>query len=186
MKKLILLLLFTGILMPAGWAQSADVNINQVNLEVQEAERNFDNGSLFLSRNLFGAFGNFPSIPHLSADANQVARINLEGDNNTAAIIQTGSNNLGILNIDGSGNNSSLTQSGNRLVSAINIDGDFNSLDVRQSGNDLQNLILLEGSNLNFDILQNAGGVQLTQTGSSIPLQIESNSSRVPIIIRNN
>lgn len=181
-KGLLCILLIAGLSVPAAWAQ---INIQQI---TQTEE--FDKGSIITSEDdVFGVFLNSPflgNIQQLAIDANQVARITIEGSNNDATLTQSGQSNIGIINITGNNNIAGLTQNGSDLFSAINIDGFSNELDVSQTGNDLQNLILLQGSGLNFDIVQNTSGVQLTQRGSSIPLQIQHTGSIIPIIIRNN
>ncbi|MCW9707172.1 hypothetical protein [Fodinibius salsisoli] len=183
MKKLILLLtLFYGVALSNVQAQ---VNIDQI-----DPGNDFDNGSAMTSEeDLLGIFLNSPflsAIQQQAIDADQVARTNIEGDNNTAHLSQSGFNNVGIINIIGYGNEASLEQQGNGLFSAINVNGSSNNLDIEQNGNALQNLIKLDGSGLNYEVLQDPSGVEVTQTGSSIPLQIKRTGRVVPIIIRNN
>lgn len=184
MKKLILIILLVAVTVSLSRAQQTTGDVS-----IQQVTKSFDNGSVVSSENFDGIFANSMFISELQqmlVDANQVARINLEGNNNTASIVQDGTNNVGVIDITGSANSSTLFQDGSGMLSAIGINGYGNKLDVTQKGTALQNLILLEGQNLDFNVLQNAAGVKLTQTGSSIPLQIESTGSTVPLIIRNN
>lgn len=184
MKRLTLVFVLVAILTPWVTAQNSEFNIPQVN----QNSKNYSNGSLLLSEDLMGLFTNssfVAGLQHLAIDASQIAYINTVGNDNIATMTQNGFNNIGIINIYGTGNEAGLIQNGTGLLSAINIDGNGNTLDVTQNGSALQNLILLNGNGLNFDIMQNESGVQLTQTGSSIPLQIRSTGHRVPIIISN-
>ncbi len=187
MKKLLLALLLTGFTASVAAAQVSDAEVS-----VKQVSREYNDGPLITSEDdMYGVFTNssiISGLQQLATDANQLARINAEGDENMARLTQTGTGNIGVINIRGSFNDASLNQDGSGLLSAINIKGSSNNLDVIQSGNELQNLILLEGSGLDYDILQNAAGVNLTQTGSgtSIPLSVKQTGRSVPIIIRNN
>lgn len=182
MKKLTLAFVLVALMAPWAIAQNSEFNIPQVN----QNSKILNNRSPLLSKDFIGLFANssiIAGLQYLAIDASQVAHINTMGNDNTATLTQNGYNNVGIININGNGNEAGLMQNGNGLLSAINMSGNYNTLDVVQNGSALQNLILLDGNGLNFDILQNESGVQLTQTGSSIPMQIRSTGRRVPIII---
>jgi|AntRauTorcE11898_2_1112593.scaffolds.fasta_scaffold25709_2 hypothetical protein len=185
MKKLILLILLFVLSAPVAWAQQANANV-VVNQVTEESDN-----SLFITDEeeeigLFLSDSFISGLQQLAADANQVARINTVGSNNVSQLTQSGNGNIGAINVLGNGNETSLNQNGNDLISVLNLEGDFNILDVDQIGSNLQNVVQLEGDGLNFDILQDAQGLQLTQTGSGIPLQIETTGGTVPIIITNN
>ena len=164
------------------WAQTHIQQVTQID--------EFENGSIITSdEDIYGLFLNSPflsSIQQLAVDASQIARINIKGNDNTAELTQSGVNNIGVIDITGDSNFASLAQRGNGLFSAVNIDGFSNKLDMSQTGDNLQNMILIEGTGLTFDIVQDASGIELTQTGSSIPLQIQHTGSIIPIIIKNN
>lgn len=190
MKTLILLFVVIGLSVPGVQAQ---VNIEQIlpneNSAPSSVTRDFNNGTLFTSEDLLGIFANskfISGIQRLIIDVNQVAKIKMVGSGNYTTLTQSGISNVGIININGNSNITRLNQVGSGLLSAIKIHGNSNTLEVDQIGDNLQNLILLDGTDLNFDVNQNANGVHLTQTGSSIPLQIESSGRTVPIIISNN
>lgn len=140
-----------------------------------------------------GFFSSFSKLPFLSdlqqaaMDANQVARINMKGNNNVANLSQSGAANIGVINILGDDNTTDLNQSGTGLLSILRIRGNANTMDMDQIGTDLQNYVQLTGSAIDIDLVQNKNGVQLTQTGgNAVPLQIKRYGQSVPIIINNN
>jgi hypothetical protein len=187
MKKLLLALLLTGFMVSVAEAQTSDADVS-----VKQVSREYNDSPLITSEDdMYGVFTNSSALSgfqQLATDANQLARISLQGDENQARLNQSGTGNIGVINIMGNFNEATLNQDGNGLLSAINIEGSSNTLDMIQSGNDLQNMLMLQGSGLDYDVLQNAAGINLTQTGSgtSIPLSVKQTGRSVPIIISNN
>ena len=184
MKKLLTLILLMALIAPVAWAQT-DVGIKQIT-------RNEDgNPNTISEETLVTEYSDITSISNLmqtAADANNVANIQLIGNNNSASIVQNGNNNVGSINIDGYNNNDvSLNQSGNDLLSLINVEGSANTLSMQQSGNNLGNLLQVEGNGMNMRLEQDATGFRYFQGGGNVnPIQIESSGNYLPIIIKNN
>jgi len=184
MKNLLLTALITILAGSLALAQTQREEIypQQASIKHNQAVKKFsrDYVTLFANSSLLG------NLQQGIMDVNQMAKIGIYGNENTAYLEQNGNWNIGLINIEGNNNEASLNQQGNRLYSNLNLIGDYNKLDVLQDGTNLQNYIQLRGNNLSFNVEQTNSGLQLLQNGArSIPLRIQQTGGIIPIIIEN-
>lgn len=127
------------------------------------------------------------NLSSLMGSVNNLASVNLIGDQNTAVLSQLGSGNIGLINVIGNYNETSLTQEGNNLFAQLGIKGDNNSLEFDQSGSYNGAAFLLFGNGLDYKATQTDAGMQLFQGGgTSIPFTIQRTGRTIPIIISHN
>jgi len=184
MKNLMLTALITVFAGSLALAQTQreEVYPQQASIEHNQAVKTF-------SRDYVTLFANSSLLGYLQQglmDVNQIGKIGVSGNNNTAYLEQNGNLNIGLINITGNNNEANLDQQGNRLYSNLNLIGNYNKLDVLQVGINLQNYIQLRGDNLSFNVEQTNSGLQLMQNGAhSIPLKIQQTGRIIPLIIQN-
>lgn len=184
MKKMFLILCLCGAVVARTHAQQHNENLSIK----QIAQGNNAGLNALTDDDLWGVVASFPFLADLqqaAIDANQVAKINVVGNLNTAVLTQFGFNNVGIINIIGNENDAALTQEGSDLLSILNIQGNLNELSVTQDGETLQNYIEVNGDGISFNVLQNNMGLIYSQDGA-VPITIERTGRIVPIIITNN
>jgi hypothetical protein len=190
MKKVLLLLFLIAMTAPWAQAQQNDENVYVEQVQVTENPQPKISGKQseqgYTETQLFGKYSLIPLLKNLAADATLAATIRLNGDNNSAKIVQKGQGNAGMIKIKGDNNKTKLAQTGSSLFSILNINGFSNTFNINQKGTGLENYIQVTGSGIRMNAEQTAAGMKLMQAGgNAIPLQIKSTGHLIPIIITN-